>query len=243
MSKEKKYIQNIRKIVGKAINRYGQIAANDKILVAFSGGKDSLVLLETLADRRKYLPIDYEIMACHIKVKDISYEIDHEYVQTFCDRLKVPFYIEEVIADDIINSSKSVCFLCSWHRRKSLFKKCSELNCNKLAFGHHMDDAIETLLMNMVYNGNISSMPPKLSMFEDEFDIIRPLILLSEKEIQKYTKIREFIVQKKECEYSDKSKRDDMKKTIKDFERHWKRARKNLWRSMYNIHKDFLPKE
>ena len=243
MSKEEKYIQNKRKIVGKAINRYEQISANDRVLVAFSGGKDSLVLLETLADRRKYLPVNYELMACHIKVKSISYEIDHDYVQDFCQRLGVPFYYEEVVADDIIDSKKSTCFLCSWHRRKALFKKCSELNCNRLAFGHHMDDAIETLLMNMVYNGNISSMPPKLSMFEGEFDIIRPLILLSEKEIKKYVKIRKFTEQNKECQFSDKSKRDDMKKTIKDFERHWKRARKNLWRSMYNIYEDFLPKE
>jgi len=163
--KEKKFVREIELRVGRAINTYGLAGAGDRLLVALSGGKDSLALLEILAGRRKRLPITYEVIAAHVSMSSVPYEIDHEAVEDFCRELGVPLHCRRVEIDLKPDDQTSICFLCSWHRRKALFDMMKELSCTRLVFGHNLDDIVETLLMNMVFQGSIGAMPPKLALF------------------------------------------------------------------------------
>ena len=231
----------VEKTVGRAINKYTLIKENDRVAVALSGGKDSLVMLETVANRRKRLPVTYEVMAVHIHVKNIGYETDLNFINMFCAELNVPLHVIETEADLHRDQSKSICFKCAWLRRKELFDFVNKERCTKLAFGHHRDDAIETLLMNMISSSSISSMPPSLSMFGGEFDLIRPLILLGEDEIQEYAKLREYPSQIKICPHGDDTRRADAKRLLVEMERIDKNARQNIYSAMSNIHRGYLP--
>ena len=153
------------------------------------------------------------------------------------------YHLRAIEVDLTRDPKKTVCFVCAWHRRKELFRAVKELGCNRLALGHHMDDALETLFLNMTFNGSISSMPPKLAMFGGEFDIIRPLILLQEKEILKYARIRGFPVEKSHCPYGDTTRRADMKRLIGELTKMNGKAKRNLFAAMSNIHKEYLPPE
>lgn len=243
ISSEHRYFLNYAKrITGKAINKFSMIGDGDHVLAAVSGGKDSFVMLDILSERRKHIPIDYQITAVHVNVKNIGYDIDINYFRDFCNFINVNFVHLETSYIDKSGGDKSACYLCSMHRRKVLFNYLRDHGCNRLALGHHMDDAVETLIMNMTFNGQISSMPGKLSMFNGEFDIIRPLILLREDEVKKYSLIKEFQNQKNVCPFSDKSRRHDIKKILSDMEKQFPRTVNNMFGSMGDIKSDYLPK-
>ncbi len=236
-----KYYTTIRKQVGLAINRYSLIADGDRVAVALSGGKDSLLLLEALAVRRKYIPITYELFALHVDAAGVPSKADPGYLAGFCEELGVPLSVRHISVDLAGDGKTSPCFLCARARRKQLFLMTRELGCNRLAFGHHMDDAIETLFLNMVYNGSMSAMPPRLSMFNGEFDIIRPLILLPEKEIVRYAKRREYSLQKEPCPHGVVSRRAEIKEHIRALEKLHRKAKKNMFGAMGNVHTEYLP--
>jgi tRNA(Ile)-lysidine synthase TilS/MesJ len=239
--KDLRYIDKIEKSVGRAINRYSLIAGGDRVAVALSGGKDSLVLLETLARRRRRLPVSYELFAVHVFIKNIGYESDVNFMREFCASLNVPFHLIEMEADLTIDESKSKCFVCSWHRRKALFNFAEEMNCRELALGHHLDDAIETLMMNMMYNGITSSLPPSLSMFSGKLQAIRPLILLEKNEIDKYAEIRRFPSEVKRCPYGEDTSRIKAHEMIQQMTSGSSAIKKSIFRSMSNIHREYLP--
>lgn len=240
--KEKlRYIESIEKKVGRAINRYSLIAGGDRVAVALSGGRDSLALLETIARRRRRLPVTYEIFAAHIFISNIGYESDVRFMKSFCESLEIPFHLIEMEVDLTLDESKSRCFVCSWHRRKALFNFAEEMKCGKLAFGHHMDDAIETLFMNMIYNGTMSSLPPALPMFGGNLQVIRPLILLEKNEIDRYAEIREFPTELKRCPYGDDTARIKAREMIAKITSSDSTIKKNIFRSMSNIHGEYLP--
>ena len=138
---------------------------------------------------------------------------------------------------------RNQCFLCSWFRRKQLFKIAEENGCNKIAFGHHKDDAIETLLMNQYYQGTFSTMPPKLEMNNYNVTIIRPLILLREKELIELSMEHEYQKQVKQCPYEKESKRDEIKELITTLEQMNPSVVSSLYNSMSNIQTDYLPKK
>jgi tRNA 2-thiocytidine biosynthesis protein TtcA len=243
ISKEEKYFLNtVKRTAGKAINKFSMIGEGDHVLAAISGGKDSFVMMDVLSERRKHIPIDYKITALHVNVENIGYDIDINYYEKLCASLNVEFITINTSYVDESKGGKSACYLCSLHRRKILFDYMKKNTCSKLALGHHMDDAVETLFMNMTFNGQISSMPGKLSMFNGEFDIIRPLILLRNDDIQKYAVIKYFQNQKKVCPYSDKSKRHDMKQILCDLDKLYNGGVDNIFRSMSDIKQDYLPK-
>lgn len=243
-TKEKNlYTDKIEKTAGRAINRYSLIAGGDRVAVALSGGKDSLVLLETLANRRRRLPVTYDLFAVHIFIKNIGYESDVQFMEEFCSSHNVPFHLVEMEVDLNLDPDKSKCFVCSWHRRKALFSFAEEHSCGKLAFGHHMDDAIETLFMNMMYSGTTSSLPPSLLMFEGRLNVIRPLILLEKREIDRYAEIREFPAEIKRCPYGEETARIRVRGIIEEMASSDSRVKKNIFRSMSNIHRDYLPTE
>lgn len=235
------FMSNTRKRVGKAIHKYELIKENDVVLIAVSGGKDSLFLLEALAMQRAVIPFDFKIKAIHIEVDETPYEIDKVFLGELCDKYDIPLSYKSIALGDMSESKKSPCFICSWNRRTELFKAVKEYGCNKLALGHHMDDALETLLMNMTHHGNISSMPAKLEMFKGEFDIIRPLILMEEKNILKYSQLSSYPQEVKSCPFEEKGSRYKMKRVLELLNNINTNARVNMFRSMSKIDIEYLP--
>ena len=240
---EKHFIQKIITGTGRAINRYGLISSGDRVLVCISGGRDSLTLLETLALRRKRLPpgISYELFAVHVDVTDIPYSIHREKVQSLCDQLGVPFLWKETSCHPENDNTHPPCFLCARARRNTIFSLAGELRCNRIAFGHHRDDILETLLMNMMFQGTFSTMPPKLTLFNGELDIIRPLALLSRDDVAQYGNLREFDAEKDKCPYGDKTMRHGAGNIIAEMEKLYSGARNNLYHAMSHVMDEYLP--
>lgn len=239
--KSRKQFEKICKKVGKTIFDFHLIDDKDRILVGLSGGKDSLILLEALADRKKHIPVSFELFAVHVSATNVGYKADTDYLSGFCKEINVALYMENIEIDFARKPEKPPCFICSWDRRKKIFARAKELNCNKIALGHHYDDAIQTMLLNMIYHGSYSSLPQKLSMFGGRVNLIRPLLMIPEKELAYYASLSQFKEYEKSCPYEDSTKRNEIKDLLKMLDRLNKNARKNLFRAMDNIYSDYLP--
>lgn len=228
--------------VNKTIQKYNLIEESDNVLVGLSGGKDSLVLLKSLAWKRKHSQTNFSITAVYIDILNIPYDANIEYLQSFCDENKIKF-VHEKVSDEVNlkESDKNPCFLCSWDRRKHLFDMAKIGGYNKLALGHHLDDAIETLLMNMMYQANISALPPKLKMFKGKLEVIRPLIETKESLIEDYAGAQDFLPMIKTCPYEKKSSREFVRGILTQMEKKYDRAKNNIYISMTHIEKEYLP--
>ena len=143
----------------KTAAEYALIEEGDRILIAVSGGKDSLALLELMAARVRVLKPRFSVVAAHVVMTNIPYQSDTQYLIDFAQSLGVEMHIVETSFDATGDTRKSPCFLCSWNRRKALFETAKALGCNKIALGHHQDDVLVTLLMNMTFQGAFSTMP------------------------------------------------------------------------------------
>ena len=238
---QKRHIEYVNNKVAKSIVDNILIDKGDKVLVAVSGGKDSLVLLESLAILRQYDFLDFTLEAIHIDMMDVPYSANIEFLKDICKRLNVKVEILSVESGMEDRGRKAPCFVCSWHRRKALFTFANEHGFQKLALGHHMDDAVETLLINMAYHGNISSLPAKLSMFEGAINLIRPLILLTNKDTQEYANIKDYPKQTVTCPFEDTTKRTTARNIIEQLKAINPKASQSIFRSMGNIDLDYLP--
>ena len=229
---------SISKRIGRAMTDYNMLSDGDKILVAVSGGKDSLTLLRILSDRRKFVLIKYELLAVHI---DLGYPCQHpkilaEYFKT----LGISYHIEKV---DILKGKTREdisCFWCSWNRRKALFETANRFGCTKVALGHHKDDVVETILLNLFFHGEISAMSPKQELFDGKIVIIRPLVYVDEDMIVRFAKSAGFPHHKCACPNSLTSKRTKMTEIIKDLKSFCPDVKTNIFRSVKRIKTDYL---
>ena len=238
---EEKLLRRIEQRFNKGVVKYELINDDDKILVGVSGGKDSLALLELLARRSRILKPRFSVMAVHVGMKNIHYQTDLSYLKAFAEKLGVPFVYYETSFDMSTDTRKSPCFLCSWNRRKALFTVAKEYGCNKIALGHHMDDVLRTLLMNMTFQGAFGSMPPKLVMNKFDMTIIRPMCLVHEADLEELAVMHEYRKQVKNCPYESDSNRAQMKRILKELEELNPEARYNMWGAMTNVQKELLP--
>lgn len=219
----------------KAMATYRLIEDDDRILVGLSGGKDSLLLLELLAERARIQHPRFSVEAIHVRMENIHYETDTSYLQDFCETLGVPLHVAtthfETGGEDLTEQrkQKQPCFLCSWMRRKQLFNRAQELNCNKIALGHHQDDIIHTALMNLTFQGHFATMPVRLRMRKMPLTIIRPLCLIQESDIQAYADMRGYQKQQKRCPYETESHRTDIRSIYNSLERINPETRYNIW--------------
>ena len=243
LTEEAKLMRRIEQRFMKGIVQYGLIEEGDKILVGLSGGKDSLALLELLASRSRIYKPRFSVVAVHVVMTNIAYESDMDYLRTYAEGLGVPFVRYETSFDPSTDNRKSPCFLCSWNRRKALFTVAKEQGCNKIALGHHMDDILETLLMNMTFQGAFSTMPPRLVMRKFDMTIIRPMCLVHESDLVEMAALRGYRKQIKNCPYEKDSHRSEMKDVLKRLEAMNPEARFSLWSSMNNVQADLLPVE
>ena len=238
---EDKLLRRISTRFNKGVVKYRLIDDDDKILVGLSGGKDSLALLELLAKRSRILKPKFSVVAVHVSMTNVPYQADLEYLRTYSEALGVPFVHYETSFDPSTDTRKSPCFLCSWNRRKALFTVAKEQGCNKIALGHHMDDILETLLMNLTFQGAFSTMPPKLVMKKFDMTIIRPMCMVLEADLQELAEVRNYRKQVKNCPYETQSNRTDMKEVLKQLETLNPEARYSLWGSMTNVQEELLP--
>ncbi len=241
LSKEYKLMQRLKRRLNQALFDYKLIEEGDHVLIGVSGGKDSLALLELLAQRAQITKPKFRVSAAHVVMSNIPYQSDSDYLAQFAQELGVPYHLKISSFDPSTDKRKTPCFLCSWNRRKVLFDLSKELGCNKIAFGHHMDDILTTLLMNMTFQGSFSTMPPKLQMNKFEMQIIRPLCLIEERDLVELAEWRGYKKQLKNCPYETKSNRNVMEEVLAYLSGLSPDAKYSLWSSMTNINPELLP--
>ena len=237
---DKRFIEKIRSKVRQAMEDYLLVNAGDTLVVGVSGGKDSMALLDILANRKKSYPFPYEIVAVHIQLTDVPYHTDATYLESFCRDRNIDFHL---ISDDtpIITDGKQPCFYCAWNRRRLLFEFAVKNAYKKVALGHHKDDLVETLLMNMIQHGELSAFPVKIPMFDGQLDIIRPLIYTTNNELQRYINIIGYKPLPYDCEYAATNRRENIKKIIKSFYQIHPDATDNIFKALKNIDLKHLP--
>ena len=232
LKEQKKLEKRLQTKFNKALTDYHLIAEGDKVLVALSGGKDSLFLLEMLARRSKIFVPRFTVEAVFVKMSNISYETDCGYLQQFAESHGVKLHIIETAFDASTDKRKTPCFLCSWYRRKAIFNLAQQLGCNKLALGHHNDDIIHTALMNLMFQGHLSSMPPMMRLDKMPITIIRPLCLIEECDIIQHAVHAQYQKQRKLCHYENTSKRTAAASLFSEMQKTNNEARYNIWHTL-----------
>lgn len=220
-------MKHLKRLLGKAIHQWQMIAQGDQIAVALSGGKDSSLLLYLLTQLQKSAPVNFSLTALHI---DIGWGMDTAPLHSFCQNLGVKLQVEKTQIAAILNQrgEKNPCSLCANMRRGALYRKACSLGISKVALAHHLDDAIETLLLNMFYAGSLKSFQPLSYLDRTKVTIIRPLIYLPEEEIATAAARLQIPVLANPCPHSGHTSRQDMKDLIKQLEVKIPRIRQNL---------------
>ena len=226
--------------IGKAIADFNLIENKDRIVVAVSGGKDSLTLLKMLLERRRWAPVSYQILAAHvISEYRCGGCIHKERLTEIFNDWNCPHKFLNIKVRNS-DSPKVSCFWCSWNRRKALFNLASELGYNKIALAHHKDDIIETTLLNLFYNGEISAINAYQPLFNGKITIIRPLAYVEEKAVRAFAKEAGFPVQLCQCPNSETSKRAQVKQIIRDLQGEGGCVKSNIFRATSRIKSDYL---
>jgi len=235
-------MQQVKKLAGRAVHQYGMIQDKDRVLVGVSGGKDSLVLVHFLAERRRRVPIRYGLVAVHL---DLGYDRpeDKTALQTYLQALDVETFFEDHdyarVAHTDINR-ENPCFLCARLRRRRLFQLAEQFGCRKIALGHHRDDLNVTLLMNILYSGEISTMLPSQDFFGGALTVIRPLALVPEDKIARLSRALGLPVAAHDCPSAGRSKREEVKVLIQTLARKNKKVSGNIFHALSNVRPDYL---
>lgn len=189
-----KLVKRLRAQVGRAIGDFSMIEDGDKVMVCVSGGKDSYALLDILLDMRKRAPVDFEIVAVNLDQKQPGFPA--HVLPEYLSRIGVDFRIVEQdtysVVKRLIPEGKTMCSLCSRLRRGALYRVATELGATKIALGHHRDDMVQTLFMNMFFGGRLKGMPPKLVSDDGRHVVIRPLAYVAESDLERWAAERAF---------------------------------------------------
>lgn len=251
----------IVRLFHKACADYRLIEDGDHILIGLSGGKDSLALTELLGARSKIYKPRFQVTALHVRVKERDYHSDLSYLESFCSQAGVPFIVRDTeigenptgvagpTASAVLQRSgptaqrsyANPCFLCSWYRRKTLFNVAQELGCNKIALGHHRDDLIETMLMNLIYQGSFATMPPMLLMEKMPLRIIRPLCLIDEELLIAHAAEQGYEKQTVLCPFEHVSSREKAKELLAQIKAMNPEAMDSMYGAMSNVKEAYLP--
>jgi tRNA 2-thiocytidine biosynthesis protein TtcA len=230
--------KRLRRNVGNAIAEYNMIEDGDKIMVCVSGGKDSYAMLDVLINLRKSAPVDFDLIAVNLDQKQPGFP--EEVLPAYLAELDIPFYILEKdtysIVKEVIPEGKTTCGLCSRLRRGSLYGFAQEIGATKMALGHHRDDIVETLFLNMFFNGSLKAMPPKLLSDDKQNVVIRPLAFCKEQDLARYAAIKEFpIIPCNLCGSQDHLQRVQVKEMLARWEKDYPGRTESIFRSIRHI--------
>ena len=235
---QKKLTKRIIRLTAQAITDFSMIEEGDKVMVAMSGGKDSYVLLDALRTLQKRAPISFELLA--VTVNPHIPQFPAETLRAYFEAEKIPYHIEDQdiysIIQKLIPEGKSVCSLCARLRRGVLYRLAGELGCTKIALGHHMDDIVGTLLLNLFYGGRLKAMPPVLRSDDGKHTVIRPLAYVREYETEKFAKLRGYpLAPKGLCGAGENLKRQEIKELMKSWDREFPGRVYNLFMSLQRV--------
>lgn len=219
-----KITKKLRKDTWNAIVDYNLIQNGDRIMVCLSGGKDSYTLLDILLHYQKNSNIQFELVAVNLDQKQPGFPVD--VLPKYLSELGVEYKIVEQdtysVVKEKIAEGKTTCSLCSRLRRGRLYTTAEELNCNKLALGHHRDDVVSTFLLNLFFGGKLEAMPPKYTTDDNRFEVIRPLVYCKESEIEKFSEFKKFpIIPCNLCGTQPKLQRQEIKKMVLEWEKQY----------------------
>ncbi len=230
--------KRLRRNVGQAIADFGMIEEGDRIMVCLSGGKDSYTMLDILRSLQQNAPVNFRLIAVNLDQKQPGFPGD--VLPAYLDSLAIEYKIVEentyAIVKDKIPEGKTTCSLCSRLRRGILYRTAGELGANKIALGHHRDDMLQTLFLNMFYGGKLKAMPPKLMSDDGKHIVIRPLAYCREKDIERYAKLREFpIIPCNLCGSQPNLQRQVIGNMLRDWDKRYPGRIETLFRAMQNV--------
>ncbi|WP_299262430.1 tRNA 2-thiocytidine(32) synthetase TtcA [uncultured Psychrosphaera sp.] len=230
--------KRIRRQVGQAIGDYNMIEDGDRVMVCLSGGKDSYTMLDILMSLQKAAPIKFELVAVNLDQKQPGFP-DH-ILPKYLEELGVTYQIVTEDTYSIVKEKtpegKTTCSLCSRLRRGILYRTAKELGATKIALGHHRDDIIETLFLNMFHGGKLKSMPPKLKSDNNEHVIIRPLAYAKEKEIEQFSQMKGFpIIPCNLCGSQENLERQNIKKMLNDWDQQFPGRIESMFSAIKNV--------
>lgn len=226
------------RLTGQAIADFNMIESGDKVMVCLSGGKDSYALLDVLIKLRARAPIDFELIAVNLDQKQPGFPAD--VLPTYLSERNIPFHIETQdtysIVKRLVPEGKTTCSLCSRLRRGILYRVAGELGATKIALGHHRDDILETLLLNIFYGGKLKGMPAKLHSDDGQHIVIRPLAYVKEADLMRYAEVKKFpIIPCNLCGSQPNLKRAEMKALLREWEKKFPGRVESLFTALTNV--------
>ena len=235
---EKRLLKRLKHNTGEAILRYNMITDGDRVMVCLSGGKDSYTMLELLMTLQKKAPVSFELIAVNLDQKQPGYP--EHVLPKYLDSMGIEYHVIEQdtysIVKDKIPEGKTTCGLCSRLRRGILYSFAEKIGATKIALGHHQDDIIETFFLNMFFNGQLKTMPPKLLSDNEKHVVIRPLALCREKDIAAYASIRNYpIIPCNLCGSQENMQRKVVKEMVATWDQEHPGRSESIMRSLQNV--------
>ncbi len=233
-----KLAKRLRREVGQAIADFNMIEAGDKVMVCLSGGKDSYAMLDILLYLKEHAPIEFDVIAVNLDQKQPGFPA--HILPAYLRELGVPFHIEDQdtysIVKRVIPEGKTTCSLCSRLRRGVLYRVAGELGATKLALGHHRNDILQTLFLNLFFGSKLKAMPPKLASDDGRHVVIRPLAYCVEADLEAWAEQREFpIIPCDLCGSQPNLQRQQVKEMLRDWEKRFPGRVNNLFRGLGNV--------